>query len=95
MMYTNGLMNSTKRITNRATATETKNLSGLPTYGLWSPECILYHLIFGSPLCNFESQQINILLSDFIYHFFHLYAMFVLLLLDFLELMLIVLAIEG
>ena len=60
MIFTNGLMNSTQRITNRVTATA--NVSGLPTYDLWFLGCILYHLIFGSPLCNVDSQQINRLL---------------------------------
>ena len=56
----------------------------LPINDLWSLECILYHLHFGSPLCNFDSQQINSLLSVFIYHCFRFFAMFMLLLLSFL-----------
>ena len=69
MICTNVLMNLTERITNRAT----KNISGLPAYYLWYLGCIICHLIFGSPLCNVDSQQINILLSVLIYHCFHLF----------------------
>ena len=43
----------------------------LPINDLWSLECILYHLLFGSSLCNVDIQQINILLYVFICHFFH------------------------
>ena len=39
----------------------------LPINDLWSLECILYHLLFGSSLCNVDIQQINILLPVFIY----------------------------
>ena len=63
---------------------KTHNFSGLHTYDLWSLVCIIYHLIFGYPLCNIDSQQINSLLSVFIYHCFHFFKMFVLLPLDFL-----------
>ena len=80
MICTNGLMNPTERITNRAAA----SFSGLPTYDLWSLGCILYRRLFGSPLCNFDCQKINSLLSVFIYHCFHFFAMFMLLLLAFL-----------
>ena len=58
---------------------------------LWSLGCIIYHLLFGSPLYNIDSQQINSLLSVFIYHFFNFFAIFMLLLLAFLSLMLIIL----
>ena len=30
--------------------------SGLPTYDIRSLGCIIYHLLFGSPLCNFDCQ---------------------------------------
>ena len=40
--------------------------SCLPTYDLWSLGCILYHRLFGYPLCNFDCQQINSLIF-FIY----------------------------
>ena len=59
---------------------------------LWSLGCILYHRLFGSPLCNVDRKQINSLLSVFIYHFFHFFEMFMFLFLAFLALMLIVLA---
>ena len=29
---------------------------------IWSLECIISHRIFGSPLCNFDCQQINSLI---------------------------------
>ena len=54
----NGLMKPTERITNIATG----KLSCLPTYDLWYLGCILYHIFFGSPLYNFDSQQMNSLL---------------------------------
>ena len=44
MICTNGLMNSTGRITNIANT----KFSVLSTYALWYLGCILYHLIFGS-----------------------------------------------
>ena len=88
MICTNLLMNLTERITNR----ENTKLSGLLTYDLWSLKFIIYHLLFGSPLYNVDSQQINSLFYVFIYHFFHSFAIFILLLLAFLELMLIILA---
>ena len=75
MICTNILMNPKERITNRTTA----NFSGLPTYDLSYLGCILYHHIFGSPLCNFDYQQINRLLQFFIYHCFHFFVMFMLL----------------
>ena len=56
----------------------------LPTYDIWYLVCILYHRLFGSPLCNVDSQQINSLMSVFIYHCFHLFAMFMPLLLTLL-----------
>ena len=59
---------------------------------LWYLGCILYHLLFGSPLCNVDGQQINILLSDFIYHCLHFLKIFMILLLAFLALMLLILA---
>ena len=59
MICTNGLMNLIERITNRATA----NFYGLPTYYLWFLLCILCHLLFGYPLYNADSQQVNSLLS--------------------------------
>ena len=62
---------------------------------LWSLECIIYHLLFGSSLCNGDSKQINSLLPVFIYHCFHLFAMFMLLLLSLLALMLLILAFLG
>ena len=34
---------------------------------IWFLRCILYHLIFGYPLCNVDSQQNNILLSSSIW----------------------------
>ena len=55
MICTNRLMNSTERITNRLIV----NLYGLPTYDIRYMGCILYHRLFGSPLCNFYCQQIN------------------------------------
>ena len=58
--------------------------SGLPTYDQWSLGCITYHLIFGSPLYNVDSQNNNGLLSVFLYHCFHFFAMFMFLLLTFL-----------
>ena len=66
-----GLMNSTERITNRATV----KLPGLSTYDISSLGCILYHLLFGYPLFNVDSQQISSLLSVFTYHCFHFFAM--------------------
>ena len=57
---------------------------------LWYLGCIIYHLLFGSPLCNVDSQQINSLLSIFLYNCFYFFAMFMLLLLFFLELMLLI-----
>ena len=56
----------------------------LPINDLWSLECILYHLLFCSSLCNVDIQQINILLHVFIYHCIHLFSMFMLLILSFL-----------
>ena len=67
MIYTKKLMNYTEKITNR----ETANFSGVPIYDIWSLLFILYHLIFGSLIFNFDSQHINILLSILIYHCFH------------------------
>ena len=32
------------------------------TYDIWSLGCIIYHRLFGSPLCNFDRQQINSLI---------------------------------
>ena len=29
---------------------------------IWSLGCIIYHRLFGSPLCNFDCQQINSLI---------------------------------
>ena len=58
MICTNRLMNPTERITNRAT----EKISDLPTYDIWSLGCILYHRLFGSPLCNFDCQKINSLI---------------------------------
>ena len=46
-------MNLTKSITSRLTA----KFSGLPTYDLCSLGCILYHLLFGSPICNAEKYN--------------------------------------
>ena len=79
MICTNGLMNLIERITNRATA----NFYGLPTYYLWFLLCILCHLLFGYPLYNADSQQVNSLLSvlytvasislQFLCFFFQLY----------------------
>ena len=66
--------------------------SGLPTYGLWYLGCILYHLLFGSPICNVDSHQTNSLMYIFIYHCFHFFAMFILLFLSFLALMLLILS---
>ena len=43
---------------------------------LWYLECIFYHILFCSPLCNVDSKQINRLISVFIYHWFHFVAMF-------------------
>ena len=51
---------------------------------LWYLGCIIYQLLFGSPLCNVDSQQIIRLLYVLIYHCFHLFAMCMLLLLAFL-----------
>ena len=79
-IYHCSLMNYTERITNRAITI----FSGPPTYDCQSLECILYHLLFGSPLCNVDSQQINSLLSFYIYHCFHFFAMFMPLLQSFL-----------
>ena len=59
-------------------------ISGFHTDDVLFLGCIIYHLLFGSPLCNVDSQQINILLSVFIYHCFHFFAMFTILLLSFL-----------
>ena len=58
MICTNGLMNNTERITNRATA----NFYGLPTYYIRCMGCDICYLLFGSTLCNVDSQQINSLL---------------------------------
>ena len=58
MICTNILMNPILKITNRATA----NFSGLPTFDLWFLGCIIFHCLFGPPLCNFDCQQINSLL---------------------------------
>ena len=58
MIFTNILINPIERITNRATT----HFSGLPTYDLWYLGCSLYHRLFGSPLCNFDCQQINSLI---------------------------------
>ena len=55
---------------------QTHTFSGLSTYDFWSVVFILYQLIFGSQLCNFDSQQINSLLSVFIYHWFHSFEIF-------------------
>ena len=55
MICTNRLMNPTKRITKRTTA----NFSAIPTYDLWSLGSILYHRLFGSPLCSLYCQQTN------------------------------------
>ena len=62
---------------------------------LWSLGCILYYLLFGSPLFNVDSQQINSLLSVFIYHCFNFFAIIMLLLLAFLALMLLILYFLG
>ena len=70
MICTNALMKPEEMITNIVT----KYFSGLPNYDIWSLGCILYRLLFGSPLCNFDSQQTNSLLSVFIYHCFHLFV---------------------
>ena len=75
IICTNILMNPTERITKRVTG----KFSGLPTYDIWSLGCILYHRLFGSPLCNFDCQQINSLILFFIFHCFHFFAMFMLL----------------
>ena len=48
-------MDPPERITNRATVI----FYGPPTYDIRSLGCILYHRLFGSPLCNFDCQQIN------------------------------------
>ena len=74
MICTNRLMNPAERITNRATT----YFSGIPTYYLRSLGCILYHRLFGSLLSNFYCQQINSLLF-FIYHCFHFFEIFMLL----------------
>ena len=74
IICTNGLMNPTERINNRAS----KTFSGFPSYDIWSLGCIIYHLLFGYPLFKFDSQQINSLMSIFIHHCFHLLAMFML-----------------
>ena len=55
MIYTNGLINPTEWVTDRAIV----KFSSLPTYDIWSLGCIIYHRLFGSPLCNFYFQQIN------------------------------------
>ena len=64
------------------TSEQTHTFSDLPTYDIWSLECIIYHLLFGFTLFNVDSQQINILLSILIDHYFHLFATFMLLLLS-------------
>ena len=58
MILTNGLIKPTERITNRATV----KFSGLPTYDLRSLGYIIHHRLFGSPVYNFDCQQINSLL---------------------------------
>ena len=63
---------------------QTHTFCGLPTYDIWYLGCILYHLLFGSPLCNVDGQKINSLLSIFVFHCFHFSAMFMLLFLAFL-----------
>ena len=80
MICTNGLMNFSEKNTNRANI----SFSGLPNYDLKSLGCIIYHLIFVSPIFNVDSQQINRLMFIFIYHCFYLFAIFMLLLLAFL-----------
>ena len=84
-----GLMNFTESINNRATATA--KYFGNPTYDLRYLGCILYHLLFCSPPCNFDCKQINSLLYVLIYHCFHFFAMFIHLPLVFLSFMLIIL----
>ena len=64
MICVDGLINPIESVTNILTA----NVSGFPAYDLWSLGCILYHLLFGSTLCNVDSKQMNSLLSVFIYH---------------------------
>ena len=54
--------------------------------GLWDVFSATF--LFGSPLFNVDNQQINSLMSIFICHCFHFFAIFMLLLLAFLELML-------
>ena len=49
------------------------NFTGIPTFDIWSLGYIFYHLLFSSPLCNFDCQQINILLYVLIYHCFHFF----------------------
>ena len=58
MIWNNRLMNPTKRVTNIATI----KVSSLLTYDLCSLVCIIYHRIFGSPICNFDCQKINSLI---------------------------------
>ena len=53
---------------------------------LWYLGCIIYCLIFGSTLSNVDGQKINSLLSVFIYHSFHFFAIFMFLLIAFLAL---------
>ena len=57
---------------------QTHTFSGLPTYDIWSLGRIIYHLLFGSPLFNVDSQQIYSLKYIFILHCFHFFAMFML-----------------
>ena len=56
MICNNRLVITTESITNRATA----NFSVLPIYDLRSLGYILYHHIFGSRICNFDCQKINL-----------------------------------
>ena len=42
---------------------QTNTFYVLAIYDLWSLGCILRHIIFGSPPCNADNQQINSLLS--------------------------------
>ena len=61
-----------------------QTFSGLPNYDIWYMGCIIYHPLFGSPLCNVDIKQNNSLMSVCIYHCSHLFAMFVFLLLSYL-----------